>query len=111
MGDGSCLGDLKHTASEMKISAKKHNMRSDTARLLLVPPSAQQPDAQTRSTYAPVEMLGLGRSVERLWAEQEGGQQNEKIHPFNGYRPLRVSRDGSMTNIRTQKLGAVAIKS
>ena len=53
-------------------------MQSDTARFLLIPPSAQQLDTQTRSTYAPVEMLvemlGLGQSVERLWVEQDVGE-------------------------------------
>ena len=76
MGNGSRLGDLKHTALEMKICAKEHNMRSDTARLLVIPPSAQQPDTQTRSTCAPVEMLGLGRSLELLWVEQRGRLQH-----------------------------------
>ena len=74
MVNGSRLGDLKYTASEMKTwpnLRKKNNMRSGTARLHVTPPSAQQPDAQTRSTYAPVEMLGLGRSVELLWVEQK----------------------------------------
>ena len=86
-------------------------MHSDTARLLLIPPSAQRPDAQTRSAYAPVEILGLGRSVERLWVEQEVGEQKLKNSSMRECRPLLLSRDGSMTNIRTQKLGGVAFES